>query len=128
MSGLELAALFHIARQERRRAIEVREGRMTESLKLSQLRDWTIHILVKSNPRRERTHGHWSFESYREGMTVGEYLDQDFDATLPIDQGRSHGIYTGPHARHLNYDRGWRDQQRQWKTPFVELRPPTVPR
>jgi hypothetical protein len=65
---------------------------------------WVIKIVSPNNPREERTHGHHSFNLYRDGMTYREYLSSAYDASLPIKYGKSHHTFTGPHARHFHWD------------------------
>ena len=77
-----------------------------------EIRPLVIEVLAPNNPRREKTHGHYSLNLYRTGMTVQEYLESSFDDTLPIRWGTTHTGFTGPKLTHLRYD---------WAKGFIQL-------
>jgi hypothetical protein len=66
--------------------------------------NWVIYKVASNNPHKEMTHRYYSFESYRDGMTCSDYLNQKYDATLPIKWGRQHSTYTGPALKHFKWD------------------------
>lgn len=65
-----------------------------------------IRKLREDNPRREKTHGHYSWNLYQDGMTYREYLDAAYDNELVTNVGSN---FTGPGSNHFLWDlsRGW---------------------
>ena len=64
--------------------------------------NYKIKILVEGNPRRPESHGFYSFQLYKDGMTYKEYVDSEYDDSLPV-VGTDIG-FIGPNSNQFKWD------------------------
>ena len=66
-------------------------------------RDPSYRIVVRTNgnPRRRNSQGFHSFELYRNGMTVQEYIAASYDKETRFPNGN---VFNGPSKNHFEYD------------------------
>jgi hypothetical protein len=64
-----------------------------------------LRVLTDSNPRREGTHGYYSFQLYQDGQTFRDYMAADWKSKLPdVKLKTTLKPWDGPRLDHFNWD------------------------
>lgn len=66
---------FKLAEAKTQAVPEIEKEVVKEKEKTKEFNDQKINVIVKSNPKRKGSEGWASFEVYKTGMKIGEYLD-----------------------------------------------------
>ncbi|MFL6546780.1 MAG: hypothetical protein ACJ8LM_16580 [Candidatus Udaeobacter sp.] len=63
-----------------------------------------VKVMTSSNPRREGTHGFYSFKLYRDGMSFRDYMTADWKALGDVKLRSTLKNWDGPRLDHFNWD------------------------